>query len=420
MEISDSKKREYIKRLLLSRMRILDGHGFYGLLLMHMSFALDDQCETAATDGRRIVFSPVFLDELSDRELDFILMHETLHVVLQHNSRYNDRDRELFNIACDIVVNSNILLECGMNPLSITLKSYGESMHVAPDGREGYEYNAEEVYEQLMKRSKGKDKGKGKGKGAGSGEPDDDESDDPGDGSNGTWDDHSRWGNGDSNELRDEWIKHFMDAVETISIRESNGGRGTMPAFAKRIINEMRRAQNDWRTILNNFIQEDIVDYSFVPPDRRYGDSGFFLPDFNEKDEEIRDILFMVDTSGSMSDDEITLAFSEIRGAIEQFGGKLRGWLGFFDALVVPPVEFDGIEDISKIKPYGGGGTKFDIIFDYVRGYMQDKLPVSIIILTDGYASFPKEDEAMGIPVMWVINNEEVNPPWGKVIRLSI
>ena len=49
---------------------------------------------------------------------------------------------------------------------------------------------------------------------------------------------------------------------------------------------------------------------------------------------------------------------------------------------------------------------------------MQDKLPASIIYLTDGFAPWPDENDAMGIPVLWLINNEEVEPPWGKVARI--
>lgn len=51
---------------------------------MHMILAVDENCETAATDGYRIYFGPKFLDELSDREVDFVMMHEILHVALQH------------------------------------------------------------------------------------------------------------------------------------------------------------------------------------------------------------------------------------------------------------------------------------------------------------------------------------------------
>ena len=51
---------------------------------------------------------------------------------------------------------------------------------------------------------------------------------------------------------------------------------------------------------------------------------------------------------------------------------------------------------------------------------MQDEPPVSIIILTDGYAPFPKEKLAFGIPVLWLLNNDEVKPPWGKIARIKV
>ena len=149
MALSNDELKKYMKRLLLSRLRILINNGFYGLLLMHMIYSIDENCDTAATDGERIYFGPKFMDELSDSELDFILMHEILHVVLQHCFRHGDRNDKQFNIACDIVVNSNILRSNHMNLQTITLNKYGESMHIAPDGKEGYEYTAEQVYEML-------------------------------------------------------------------------------------------------------------------------------------------------------------------------------------------------------------------------------------------------------------------------------
>ena len=50
---------------------------------------------------------------------------------------------------------------------------------------------------------------------------------------------------------------------------------------------------------------------------------------------------------------------------------------------------------------------------------MEEK-PASIIILTDGFCPFPQEKLAMGIPVLWLINNKEVDPPWGKVARITV
>ena len=409
MDLSSEKRREYVKRILLSRMRILCNNGFYGLLLMHMNFAIDTGCETACTDGRKIYFGPSFLNNLDDDELDFIMMHEVMHCALQHCIRGKDYDQEAFNIACDIVVNSNILESNKGDLKSITLKKYGESMHVAPDGKEGRFYTAEEVYAMLPVKGKkegapGMSGSGGNGGGNGSGD----------------WDDHSKWGTADEDEyLQDEWSKNLLDACEAIEIRDPSNQRGLIPLCADRIIKELRKPQTDWRTILNDFVQEEITDYSFTPPDRRFDESPFFLPDYNEKDETVKDILFMIDTSGSMSDEAITAVYSEIKGAIDQFNGHLQGWLGFFDAEVVEPKPFSSEEEFRIIRPKGGGGTRFDIIFKYVEKHM-DTLPASIIIMTDGYADFPKEEEAMEIPVLWLLVTDDVEPPWGKVARIKV
>ena len=430
MEISNEKARQYINRLLLARMRILCNHGFYGLLLMHMIYSIDEGCETAYTDGERIAFSPTFLEELSDKELDFVMMHEILHVVLQHCLRGEDKDNERYNIAADIVINSTIMHENDDKASSITLSKYGESMHIAPDGKEGYLYTAEEVYEMLQSKQKDSDSGNEKSKKAGNVAS-----------KNGRaekvqqsrknmdkpvakrWDDHSQWGKfEEDSRLRDVWVKNFAECCEAINVRDKSNNRGTLPMFAQRMLEKLKKPQTDWRTILNDFIQEEICDYSFSPPDRRFQDSPFFLPDFNEmgKNDNVSDILFFIDTSGSISDNDMTTAFSEIKGAIDQYDGKLQGWLGFFDAAIIEPKPFSSFEEFIVIKPAGGGGTDFQIIFEYVDQHMKGKEPNCIIILTDGCAPFPKEELANDIPVLWLINNQDVTPPWGKVARFTV
>lgn len=428
MELSEERKRECGKRLLLSRLRLLNTHGFFGLLLMHMSFSLTETCETACTDGKRICFNPDFLEELSDGELDFVLMHEILHVVLQHCLRDGQREPERFNIACDIVVNSIILQENKMDKRSITLGKYGVSMHKAPDGKEGHLYTAEQVYEMLPplppkpRLSSGSGApGNGDRQGPASAEGHAQKKTGPAD-SRPTWDDHSQWGYlEEDDELRDVWVKQLDETCEAIRIRDPSNTRGLLPAFAKRLLDELKQPQTDWREILNAFVQQEINDYSFSPPDRRFPDSPFFLPDFNEwgDSDQVSDILFMIDTSGSISDEMMTAAYSEVKGAVDQFDGNLKGWLGFFDAAIIKPIPFENVQELLSIRPAGGGGTDFQIIFEYVHKHMEEP-PACIIILTDGYAPFPQEHLAKGIPVLWLINNESVTPPWGKVARISI
>lgn len=553
----DNKTREIVQRLQAIRVKMLREQPFYAVLLMHLRFALDESTPTLYTDGERIAFNPYFVDELDDFQLQFVLMHEILHVALGHcTSEEKDFNHKAYNIACDIVVNSNIMYSLGLikekvdflgNKSGYEVKKEieiaGEPLiHKVPDGIEGVELDAKEVYALLLKaypelakedeqKQENRDKSKhgssnkksnqsnksntsgkenpsdeGDTKGGGDDEGADgdngetegidstncknDDSDDAG-GENGggdsgsadygdcsdmdsdtanhttsgssgfadgepgelddrekdgegnsdpiysnaprnskpfnEFDDHSFWDVSDelSNEQKEEneiWTTRMVDATEIaeqISIEFGGTGRGLTPLAAERAIKELKEVQTDWRTVLENFIQEEINDYSFSPPDRRFEDSPFFLPDFNEKDERVEDILFMIDTSGSMSDEQITTAYSEIYGAIDQFDGKLKGWLGFFDAVIVKPQEFENEDEFKIIRPAGGGGTSFDIIFEYVQNEMRDKPPASIIILTDGYAPFPDEKEAMGIPVLWIINNEDARPPWGKVTRIK-
>lgn len=486
MELSEEQRKAYSRRILMSRMRILTTHGFYGVLLMHIKFILSDAIEIAAfgvqNNEYSIHLNPKILETVTDKELDFLLMHEILHIALQHDTRGKDLIPEQFNVACDIVVNSNILRSCNMDESAISLSvNGGVAEHLAPNGNEGYLYTAEEVYEMLTMTLRKPIKGPGSGPKDPSGKPDKTNGDKPGEANtvpdentkteqnpdgfdvhgcedetddevssaspkepiNGLAsgsenpDENTKTGqnpdgfdvHGFGNErdddasgvsLKDLWDKYLADACEAMSVRDAVTGCGSIPLLAQRRWEEMRRPQTDWRTILNEFVQEEICDYSFAPPDRRFCDSPFFLPDFNEKEDTVENILFMIDTSGSMSNKEITAAFCEIKGALEQFNGKLKGWLGFFDADVVPPIPFENVEELCVIRPEGGGGTNFDCVFEYVRECMEETPPASIIILTDGYAPFPEECAADGIPVLWLLNNTMVDPPWGKVARITV
>jgi len=430
MELTKEQQRKLALKLQQSRLRIMEKQPFYGLLLLYMKFSLDINAGTAYTDGERIAFAPVFLDTLSDSEVDFVLCHEILHTALSHVTRgekYKD-NIEQFNIAADIVVNSNIYHSNGDDINSITLHSHGECMHKHPNGNEGYLYSVEEIYPEVVRLCNSQ-----KGKKKKPLIPCDEKTNTLD--SNNTWDNHDKWessnaDNQNSNktkststkDIEDMWLKRMIDATELInslpSFSNSCNGRGLIPAFMERIINNIKKGQLDWRTMLQNFVQEDITDYSFSPPDKRFLNESFFLPDFNEKEDFVKNILFMIDTSGSMSDDLISDAFSEVNEAITQFNGKMQGFLGFFDAKVYEPLLFEDVDDLLQIKPKGGGGTSFDVIFDYIASEM-DEQPSSIIILTDGYAPIPDEEVANGIPVLWLINNEDITPEWGIVTRIK-
>ena len=173
----------------------------------------------------------------------------------------------------------------------------------------------------------------------------------------------------------------------------------------------------DWRSLLHSFVQEELNDYSFTPPDRRMQESGFFLPDYNVYCETVKDVYFMVDTSGSISNETLEIAYAEICQALDQFNGKLRGVVGFFDTRVHCAKAFSSVGDIRKIKPVGGGGTDYDSIFEFIKSTNAEP-PTSIVIITDGEGTFPNNVMANNVPVLWLMTKNN-RAPWGKSIYVG-
>ena len=241
-----------------------------------------------------------------------------------------------------------------------------------------------------------------------------------GDGEQETLDDHGMWDKAETQEKAQQkaqdWEGRLVEAAQVAESRRA----GSVAGYMKRLIGNIVSPQKDWRILLNEFIQPEADDYSFLPPDRRFQDNDFFLPDLNDVIEVVKKIVFYIDTSGSIGDRELLAAYSEIVGACNQFSGKLSGWIGFFDHIAYGLHSFENVTEVLKIKPEGGGGTSFHAPFDYINQHCKDDDIAGIIILTDGYADWPKESITNGVPVLWLINNEEVKPPWGLHTTIKI
>jgi len=394
-------KKRIAKRLAEARMRLLFQKPFYGNLVLHLQFSLA-RCGTAGTDMEKILFDPEFVDRLSDEELDFLLMHELLHCALLHPLRKKERNHVIYNIACDIVVNSNILKSMNVTEFFVD----GEAvMHLTPDGEEGYLYTAEDVYEKLMKKYEPmmrelqellQELQQEYGPGI---------------------DNHASWDQMRQEELVEaRWQENVKNALGA-----GGGNQGNYPpAIRKLLEDQQRKGKLKWRELLKEFITSscDKYDFSFVPPDRRFSTGEFILPSFVEDPEEqLEHLWFLIDTSGSISPQMLTDAFYEIVSAVEQFE-NLSGHLSFFDTRVTDPIDFEAVEDLKDIIPKGGGGTSFYSIFAYMKEHFEDHLPTAVIILTDGFASYPLEEAAMEVPVLWVISEGGEKAPWGTTVML--
>ena len=432
--MTEQRKQRLRTKIQESRARLMDSQPFMALLLMYLRYVAVPGMKKISTNGRCIFFSPDYLDKLYWHELDFILCHQLMHIVCGDIWRPYDLTGDTYHFACDIVVNS-LLEDRGFTDKR--LPHLGDIFSKVPAaGLCGKDHSVDVIFSALPfslyffdertrsrflpdNDSKWNDKEDNGNTGIMILEAPDEAGMLQKGGGNSEEDD----GKLDTGESGDQlsqqvWLGRIAATKDAIEKGGVMLGAGSIPEFIERILGKAEKPTVDWRKVLNEFIQEQICDYSFSPPDRRYADTDFFLPDFNATEFVSKEILFMVDTSGSVGDDDLARVYAELQSAITQFDGKLEGKLGFFDADVKEPVSFSNATDLGHIKPKGGGGTDFRPIFTYVRDNYRNKYPACIVIFTDGYAPYPNESDTLGIPVLWLINNEDMTPPFGKVARI--
>ena len=220
---------------------------------------------------------------------------------------------------------------------------------------------------------------------------------------------------GNKDEEKKFWENKIQNAAKKVG---STGKWDKIPANAKVIYDDRKEENIDWRKELKEYLLVDTSDYTFTPPDRRYGSGEIFLPAYNEVDEDLKNILFIFDTSSSMKREIISIVFAEVKNITYQFRANMRGFIGSFDTKVYGIHEFDSIRDLNDIIMEGGGGTDFKCIYEFIKNNVRDIEFKAVVVLTDGWGDFPYIWETMYIPTIWVIT-EKVNPPFGKLVMYN-
>ena len=156
MENNDVKILEELKSLVL-----LDSKGglfdFCANILLSVKMVFNKEIPTAGANNTEIAFNPDFLAEQSKRESVGLVMHEVLHIVLNHQERVGSRDRKIWNYAADAIVNEMVTNGMGLtlpvNPVTFTQLT--EDLGV--DFTYLKEASTEDVYNKLMEHVKSSD-----------------------------------------------------------------------------------------------------------------------------------------------------------------------------------------------------------------------------------------------------------------------
>ena len=390
----DTKAKAAMIKVKRAKSRLLLEHPFWGQLVTNLKDVPSYEVPIGATDGKNFIFNPDWVEENSFAEVIFLIAHEAAHCALLHLWRRGDKDPKLWNLAADYVVNDMLVhSQIGKMPSNCLYDEKFKGKH------------AERIYSDLQ----------------------DDKVEDPnafeiaigGQGFSGSWDGHGDPNSSDAAEQEVEWKATAASAAQSTM---GSKQRGDLPAGMQRLIDGFTKPAINWVSLLAAFVdQMSKDDYSWTRQNRRFIYQDLYLPSLYSHT--LGKIAMFVDTSGSMSVDDVSKSMSEVMGILTTYTPE-EVHFGSCDTNVVVDVKTkhelssteEAMQDIVK-SLQGGGGTSFTPVFDYVKETEGIKF---LIYFTDGYGVFP-DPASVDIPTFWCVTPgglADEQFPFGKVIRL--
>ena len=224
---------------------------------------------------------------------------------------------------------------------------------------------------------------------------------------------NTRFGNDEDTNARDydEMVKNAVaNAVASVRMAGRELSAGEM-----RLVNSILMPKVDYRALLRNKLNlAGKPKSTFKRPGRR----GELAPDIESKGklnmdkDGLKNAVVAIDSSGSITDDELTLALGYIRALAKQM--KVDVEVIFWGTSVTSSYSLKKEIDLVKIKPTDGGGTDVTCVFEYITGKCEvmgrkyRKHCSLLIVVTDGYFS---ENYGMyrkaADDVIWLITEKE-------------
>lgn len=359
-----------------------------------------------------------------------VLWHEIQHLVRGHFSRRHDRDPSQWNTAGDMEIN-----DWFPPGLAVPSNKITPGLANLPDGElaEWY-FDRIKQYDQHVRVDAGP---MDPGKGPCASHPGCDSTDsEPVIGANHTITTRGRihtpicggTGNGpnDGKESKDDdGGGGEMTEVEAEAIRQEvakgieemhEKGRGNIPGNLVSWANLRLHPKVPWNKLLKTAAHRAAIiiaghtSQTYSKPSRR-NIVPFVLP---KRVARKVTTAFYIDTSGSVSDEELNQAISEVRAALATNATDM--YVTFLDAAIQSTVKLQVASDERLIKPKGRGGTDMRLAFDHVKT-LKPK-PNLIVVLTDGETPWPV-DPPRGMRTIIVLSRPGEVPSWAQAIEIN-
>ena len=390
MQLTNRQGRAAAKRMRAISKSLMAEQPFFGSLCLKLKMEEDPRMETIGADGEFLRYSPEWVNETQAHKIKQAIARVVIGCALKHHTRRNGRANVDWQKA-SLMACQPILCDAG----------YMDNPGPHP------ELPAEKIYDLIHAEEEEADPGgdeKGKD-GAG------DQTQDP-TGGMGSVMDAPEKANPAEEEM--QWDEHIAQS-------QAMADRAKKPGCSKGTWKEQisgGRAQVDWRTVLNRYLTKATrEDYSWTRPNRRYMASGLYLPDLYS--ESSGDLIFAIDTSGSMKREILYSVWSEVKAAAIQIKPASVTVIQC-DVEIRAEAQYDWSNLPEEIYARGRGGTRFAPVF---RRVLESGLNASALVyLTDNYVDLRHYGDDPGLPVIWACYGEPERialPPFGELLHVA-
>lgn len=361
-------------------------HPFWAYIALNVKFIeKEDLGFLAATDCcKTVYYNPKEFSKLPYKQVAGVVLHELLHIIFMHSLRKGTRNHQGWNIATDYAINSVVIAMDYLLPKGCLLN----------DAYKGK--TAEEIYDLLLLEQGEQTKENGKkeqGQSPCSGQQGfDDLLPFPEDGGAG-----------------EQHVKEMIAAAHTI---HQMAEKGDLPGGLEVYIKNLLKPKVHWQRELARYAGETLCheEYSYRRFNRQYLPLDILAPTLNNLC--VGNVVIAVDTSGSMTTDQLT-----------QFGAEIRKLATLADECVVITADAE-VHQVIKTRDIAGflakmtfkgrGGTDHRPVFEKI---IELKLQPELFIgLTDGDTTYP--EKAPGFNVLWCLTKEN-KTPWGRQLVIE-
>ncbi|MER5630416.1 vWA domain-containing protein [Streptomyces nitrosporeus] len=381
-------------KLLAARYRAAADRPYLASALYALTVVESERVPTMGVDRYwRCYVSPAFVDRTPVAELAGVWVHEVAHLLRDHHGRAgrlpaaDQRDRLRVNVAQDCEINDDLLADgLALPPGRVEPRLFGLA-----DGQlfEAY-LPGLPAFPEIHDCGPGAHGQPVEWEAGGKGGP-------------------TRIGPAEADALRRRTAEEM---------RAHTRARGTLPGGWKRWADEVLEPAVDWRQMLAGAVREaaawaaGAVDYTYRRPSRRGAAlRGVVLPSLRRP---LPRVAVVIDTSGSMGEEELGSALAEVTGVLREVG--VRGNRVTVLACDADVRAVSRVAATEQITLDGGGGT--DMRAGITAALAGPERPGVVIVLTDGCTPWPQEPVSCRVIAALIGPSAPPPPAWVETVRV--